>query len=84
MWGAMPASDGDMGGSGGAGSVADGVADGRMPKACKRRPAGRRDRAWPRAEPMVLRRTLGRAVADSHLLGTLEGSLALPWTWWWY
>ena len=78
-WGAMPTSGGDMGGSGGADGVADGVADGRMPKAYKRRPAGRRDRTRPMAEPMMLRQTPGyRAVTDSNSPGTPEGSLVLP------
>jgi hypothetical protein len=77
----MPTSGGDMGGSGGAGDVADGVADGGMPKAYEWGPTGRRDRTWPRAEPMMSRRTPGRAVTDSNLLGALEGSLALPWMW---
>ena len=76
-WGAMPTSGGDTGGSGGADGVADGVADGGMPTAFKKRPTGRRDRTWPRAEPTMLRRTPGRAVPDSDLLGTPEGSAAL-------
>ena len=76
-WRAMPTSGGNMGGSGGADGVADGVADGGMPTAFKRRPTGRRDRTWPRAEPMMARRTPGRAVPDSDLLGTPEWSAAL-------
>ena len=79
--GARPTSEGDTGGGGGADSVADGVAGGGMPTAYKRGPAGRRDRTWPRAEPMMSRRTPGRAVTDSDLLGAPEGSLALPWMW---
>ena len=81
MGGAMPASEGDTGGGGGADGVADGEADGGMPTAYKRGPAGRRDRTWPGAEPMMSRRTPGRAVTDSDLLGAPEGSLALPWMW---
>ena len=81
MGGAMPASEGDTGGGGGADGVADGEADGGMPTAYKRGPAGRRDRTWPRAEPMMTRRSLGRAVADSNLPGTPEGSSALPRMW---
>ena len=77
----MPTSKGDTGGGGGADGVADGVADGRMPTAYKRGPAGRRDRTWPRAEPMMTRWPLGRAVADSNLPGTPEGSSALPRMW---
>ena len=76
-WGAMPTSGGDMGGSGGADGVADGVADGGMPTVFKKRPTGQRDRTWPRAEPMMARRTPGRAVPNSNLLGTPEGSAAL-------
>ena len=76
VWGARPASDGDTGGGGGA----DGVADGAMPTACKRRPAGRRDRTWPRAEPMMPRRTPGRAVADSNLPGMNSGGELGPTT----
>ena len=75
---ALSTQRGDTGGAGGADGVADGAADGGMPKAYKGRPAGRRDRTWPRAEPMMSRRTLGGAVADSYLPGTPEGSLALP------
>ena len=80
-WGAMPTSGGNTGGGGGADGVADGVAGGGMPTAYKRGPAGRRDRTWPGAEPMMSRRTPGRAVTDSDLLGAPEGSLALPWMW---
>ena len=59
--------------------MADGVADGGMPTAYKRRPTGQRDWTQLRAEPMMLRRTPGyRAVLDSDLLGTPEGSLVLP------
>ena len=62
--GAMPTSEGDTGGGGGADGVVDGEADGRMPTAYKRGPAGRRDRTWPRAEPMMSRWTPGGAMAD--------------------
>jgi hypothetical protein len=79
--GAMPASVGDTGGGGSADGVADGVADGGMPTAYKRGPAGRRDRTWPRAAPMMLRRTPGRAVTDFDLPGAPEGSSALPRMW---
>ena len=79
--GAMPTSAGDTGGGGGADGVADGVAGGGMPAAYKRGPAGRRDRTWPRAEPMMSRRTPGRAVTDFDLPGAPEGSLALPRMW---
>ena len=52
--------------------LADGVADGGMPRAYKR------DWTRPMAETMIqLRRTLGEPVGDSDLLGTPEGSLAL-------
>ena len=88
----MPTSEGDTGGGGGADGVVDGEADGGMPTAYKRGPAGRRDRTWPRAEPMMfrtwpraepmmLRRTPGRAVTDFDLPGAPEGSLALPRMW---
>ena len=79
--GAMPTSEGDTGGGGGADGVADGVAGGGMPTAYKRGPAGRRDRTWPRAEPMMSRRTPGRAVTDFNLPDAPEGSSALPWMW---
>ena len=53
-----------------------GVASGGMPT------ADGGDRARPMAEsPMQLRRTLGEPVADFGLLGTPEGSLALPRIW---
>ena len=79
--GAMPTSEGDTGGGGDAGGVAEGVAGGRMPTAYKRGPAGRRDRTWPRAEPMMTRRTPGRAVTDFNLPDAPEGSSALPQMW---
>jgi len=81
MGGAMPASEGDTGGGGGADGVADGEADGGMPTAYERGPAGRRDRTWPGAEPMMSRRTPGRAVTDFNLPDAPEGSSALPWMW---
>ena len=81
-WGAMSTSGGDMGGSGGANGVADGVADGGMPTVFKKGPTGLRDRTWPKAEPMTARRTPGRAVPDSDLLGTPEWSAALPQARW--
>ena len=77
----MPASEGDTGGGGGADGVAGDVADGGMPKAYEWGPTGRRDRTWPRAEPMMSRRAPGRAVPDSNLPGTPEGSSALPRMW---
>ena len=83
MGGAMPASEGDTGGGGGADGVADGEADGGMPTAYKRGPAGRRDRTWPSAEPMMFRRTPGRAVTDFDLPGAPEGGPALPWIYMW-
>ena len=54
---------------------ADGVAGGGMPRAYKG------DRTWPMAETMMWRQTLGATVTDSNLLGTPEGSLALPRMW---
>ena len=62
--------------------LADGVADGGMPTVFKERPTGLRDRTWPRAEPMAARRTPGRAVPDSDLLGTPEWSAALHQVQW--
>ena len=79
--GAVPASEGDTGGGSGADGVADGAADGGMPTAYEWGPAGRRDRTWPRAEPMMSRRTPGRAVTDFNLPGAPEGSSALPRMW---
>ena len=70
MWGARPASDGDTGGGSSADSVADGAANGRMPTAYKRRPAGQRDQTQLRAELMMSRSTLGRAVPDSDFFFT--------------
>ena len=81
-WGAMPTSGGNMGGSGGADGVADGVADGGMPTVFKKRPTGLRDRTWPKAEPMTMRRTLGREVPNSNVPGTPEWSVALHQVQW--
>ena len=63
---AMPTSDGDTRPMARRPGVADDVAGGGMPTAYKRRPAGRRDRTRPMAEPVMLRWTPGEAVADSN------------------
>ena len=81
-WGAVPTHGGDTGGSGGADGVADGVADGGMPTVFKKGPTGLRDRTWPRAEPMMTRRTPGRVVPDANMPGTPEWSAALHQVQW--
>ena len=79
---AMPTSDGDTRPMARRPSVADEAAGGGMPTAYKWGPVGRSDRTWPRAKPMMSRRTPGcLAVTDSDLPGTPEGSSALPRMW---